>query len=332
MRARFSGASRERAYSFGTGYDDGRQPWAGLVVPTPQPTPHLAAEYPIPTALSGPSGITKGPDGNLWFAESNAYKIGRVTVSGSITEFPLPQPRALSHGIADITAGPDGNLWFTQRWFERDCSGNCTSYEAGAVSKISTAGKLTHVDNIFGAPLGITAGPDGNIWLANSFADFGGQIIRIAPSGSSGFQTSSGYLDPGDIVTGADGNLWFTESCFDYVFHCADAIARITPSGVITEFPTPMSNSGPRGIAAGHDGNLWFAETSINKIGRITTTGIITEFDVPTAESGPIDVVAGPDGNLWFTENAPARSAELHSGARSRNICSRLPAIPRISR
>ena len=34
-------------------------------------------EYPIPTADSGPQGITAGPDGNIWFTESNTNKIGK---------------------------------------------------------------------------------------------------------------------------------------------------------------------------------------------------------------------------------------------------------------
>src|SRR6266851_5201233 len=55
-----------------------------------------------------PRGITAGPDGNLWFAESN--NIGRITPSGSITTFPVPTQSSSPEGI---TAGPDGNLWFT---------------------------------------------------------------------------------------------------------------------------------------------------------------------------------------------------------------------------
>ena len=35
-----------------------------------------------------PSGITAGPDGNLWFTEA-AATIGRITPAGTVTEFPL---------------------------------------------------------------------------------------------------------------------------------------------------------------------------------------------------------------------------------------------------
>src|SRR5438067_13782122 len=46
-------------------------------------------EYSIPTANSFPDGIVAGPDGNIWFAERIAGKIGRITTDGSLTEFPL---------------------------------------------------------------------------------------------------------------------------------------------------------------------------------------------------------------------------------------------------
>jgi len=63
-------------------------------------------------------------------------------------------------------------------------------------------------------------------------------------------------------VTGPDGNLWFTE-------YASDQIGRMTPAGVVTEFPLP-AGSAPYGIVVGPDGNLWFAETGSNKIGRMT--------------------------------------------------------------
>ena len=68
-------------------------------------------EVAVPTAGSGLVGITAGPDGNLWFTEQNASKIGRITTAGAITEFAVPTASSEPGGI---TAGPDGNLWFTE--------------------------------------------------------------------------------------------------------------------------------------------------------------------------------------------------------------------------
>jgi streptogramin lyase len=39
-------------------------------------------EFPTPTANSGPTGITTGPDGALWFTEGGANQIGRITTAG----------------------------------------------------------------------------------------------------------------------------------------------------------------------------------------------------------------------------------------------------------
>ena len=37
------------------------------------------SEFPLPTDGRQPAGITLGPDGNLWFTEYNANKIGCIT-------------------------------------------------------------------------------------------------------------------------------------------------------------------------------------------------------------------------------------------------------------
>jgi virginiamycin B lyase len=100
--------------------------------------------------------------------------------------------------------------------------------------------------------------------------------------------------DPVGITSGADGNLWFTQPQ-------ANKIARITPAGVVTEFPLPNPGVMPTAIVSGSDDSLWFTEASVPAIGRITTTGAVREFAIP---SGAIatGIIAGPDGNIWFLE------------------------------
>ena len=44
-------------------------------------------EFTVPTSASNPYQIVTGPDGNLWFTEEGAAKIGRITTAGIITEF-----------------------------------------------------------------------------------------------------------------------------------------------------------------------------------------------------------------------------------------------------
>ena len=100
---------------------------------------------------------------------------------------------------------------------------------------------------------------------------------------------------PRAIALGSDGNIWFGE-------FAGGKIGRITPAGVITEFPIPTPDSGPRALAAGSDRNIWFSEFNASKIGRITPAGVITEFTLPRPNSGPGDITAGADGHMWFVE------------------------------
>jgi len=57
------------------------------------------------------SGITTGPDGNVWFTGGTTYRISRLTPDGVLTEFPLS---TLTGVLAGITTGPDDSLWFSE--------------------------------------------------------------------------------------------------------------------------------------------------------------------------------------------------------------------------
>ena len=246
-----------------------------------------------------PHNITAGPDGNLWFTEPSAGRIGRITPAGVITEFSAGiSPNASPRGI---TSGPDGNLWFTE------VSGH-------RIGRITLDGVVTEFSvgispNSY--PDGITAGPDGNLW----FAEGANRVGRITPAGvitefSAGISSGAGLSD---ITTGPDGNLWFTESN-------AHRIGRITPGGVVTEFSdNSTAGAGPYGVTAGPDGNLWFLQSPfLNRpgtrgwIGRISPLGVITYFYAgisPDAYLGRI--MAGPDGNLWFTEGSKSQIGRI---------------------
>ncbi len=235
----------------------------------------IITEFPVPAA---PWLIAAGPDGNLWFTEFGANKIGKITPAGVVTEYGIPTANSQPFGI---TAGPDGNLWFTE-------------LNANRIGKITPGGVVTEyvIPTPNSQPFAITAGPDGNVWFTEVNAN---NVGRITPAGIiTEFSVPSG--GPGYITLGPDGNLWFTETD-------ANKIGQVTPAGVVTEFPIPTARSGLSGIAPGSDGALWFTEANANKIGRITTAGVITsEFSIPTAGSVPFAIVTGPDGALWFTE------------------------------
>ena len=146
------------------------------------------------------------------------------------------------------------------------------------------------------APAGITTGPDGNLW----YADSRGKIVRITPAGFITEYPVPVPIAPSGIAAGADGVFWFTEGF-------APSIGRISLNGAITEFPLLSSDRRAGTGALGPDGNMWFPESSQDGlsywIARITPGGVITEFPIPTESAGAGAITAGPDGNMWFTES-----------------------------
>src|SRR5215471_5912128 len=152
-------------------------------------------------------------------------------------------------------------------------------------------------------PVGITAGPDGNVWFTVV-----GAIGRITPDGEI-TEFSEGIhpkRQPTGIVAGPDGNLWFTES--------RGAIGRITLDGKVTEFEEGIGRGNNLlGIDAGPDGNLWFAAQCYGGwIGRITLDGEVTRFSEGIRHDAlPGAITAGPDGNLWFTNLGRMHSASM---------------------
>ena len=56
--------------------------------------------------------IAAGPDGNVWFIEVLADKLGSINpTTHVITEYPLSAAVVGEATEGELTAGPDGNLW-----------------------------------------------------------------------------------------------------------------------------------------------------------------------------------------------------------------------------
>ena len=296
-----------------------------VVAATPA-TPVSAAvkftAFPVP--VTGPSGITFGLDGNLWFTDVGG-NIGRMTTAGATTLYELPSQAAGGSPFpVDLTHGPDGNLWFTE-------------YFGGNIGRVTPSGAITE----FPIPTGdwfsgIAPGWDGNVWFGSRTM---GLIGRITPQGDyTGFAippadgthdpvgatigprnsvwvsdesssviwqvSGSGDLTPhplpapnrgpAAITVGWDGNLWFCESG-----ETGPAIGRLTPDGTFSEFPISGT---PIAITPGLDGQMWFTEIFGGKIGSISMNGKVKEFDVPAANPVLHGITTGPDGNIWFTD------------------------------
>lgn len=110
-----------------------------------------------------PNGLTPGPDGAIWFTQGDA-KIGRITSTGAVTNFPVPGERTANGSETEptaVTTGPDGALWFT--------------HYSNRIGRITTAGVVTEYP-IPARPGLIITGPDHALW----FVEAGKRIGRVS--------------------------------------------------------------------------------------------------------------------------------------------------------
>ena len=153
-------------------------------------------------------------------------------------------------------------------------------------------------------PYGLTTGPDGNLWIADS-GPF--PSIEVPPvAGAEVFKPGTGQVaafgadngSPLNIAAGPDGNLWFTDQG-------TFGVGRFTTSGKLTAFPSLVTAT-PTAITAGPDGNIWFQvqdfNANVGTLGKISTAGAFTPFQVPHTQFAE-DMVAGPDGAFWIPES-----------------------------
>jgi streptogramin lyase len=280
--------------------------------------------FSIPlTALVEPQGITLGPDGNLWFTESGAGAIGRMTATGALSQFTLPDvsTKSASSGAGEsspihpeaITAGPDSALWFTT--------------DSSLIGRISTDGTITEfaASGLGSTTSAIVAGPDGALWFTGTPGGIGRittsgvvsefALPQIPPAAGSAAGTAGTQALAIGIAVGPDGALWFGG--------VPGEVGRITTAGVVTELPVG-SGTTPDAITSGPDGALWFTGSS-DQVGRITTAGVVTEFATkgafpigPAIPTEPQAIVVGPDGALWMTDETGTIGRMTTSGAFTR--------------
>jgi streptogramin lyase len=271
-----------------------------------QPMPAAVTEESMP-ADSHPTAITRGPDGNLWFTETESNRVGRRAPDGTVAQFTLPHANS---GPAAMAVGPDARLWFTEM-------------DGARIGAISTGGVIQEYPLETGrVPTGITLGADGVIWFTEEASDGHDRIGRITPAGAiTELMTPTAAAMPAGMVKGRDASLFFVESSANKIARIPAtgspaaaiqraAVSNATASAVsisedtIREYTIPTDSAGAASIALGSDGAVWFTETAVDKVARLDPdTGVITEFHLPTTNANATGIVAGPDCNLWFTEN-----------------------------
>ena len=278
-------------------------------------------------------GITAGPDGKVWFADSHNDALGAVTLStGAVNELPVGRNQPVG-----VTAGPDGNLYtFT------GLAGSALSFAHVMNPANGALGETWYGGGNNAMPRYPAVGPDGNIWvtetrdpsLTTGEDKLGLLSVSTPPTGPSIHNeipfSAGDNQEPEAIVAGpgVSGSpvpmLWAT------LFNTG-RIARIQPvsfggdgpngtdGALIDEYILPTGGAGPEGITPGPDGNIWFTEFGPDKVGRLIPPAssapgaqpvAIDEFNLP-AGSNPVGIAAGPDGNMWVGLSGPGSDGSV---------------------
>jgi DNA-binding beta-propeller fold protein YncE len=190
---------------------------------------------------------------------------------------------------------------------------NATLNEIGSPSAFIAAGSGGVT-----TPLGITLGPDGNLYVAGNggavlrFNGTTGQFINTFVTQGSGGLAFNGF--GAELAFGPDGNLYVASSATNQVLEYNGSTGAF-----VKAFVTAGSGglNTPMGITFGPDGNLYVASNGSNAVLRYQgpraaspgtpdpATGqsgatFVAQFVPPlSGGGGPFSVIFGPDGKLY---------------------------------
>jgi virginiamycin B lyase len=168
-------------------------------------TSGMITSYPNGGLTSG--GITVGADGALWYIDLYGNNIGRRTMDGTVTVYPVPAPKNNGCGYcSSISLGPDGAVWFTR------------NVRIKTIGRIDTKGHFTLYSIPTAGAYSITWVHDGAMWFTDPV---GKALGRIDMSGHTTYYipSNAAHSFTHSVVSGVDGNPIFTgfDGTNDYV-------------------------------------------------------------------------------------------------------------------
>jgi len=245
--------------------------------------------YRTPTPASQPTELVGDGRGGYWFTEQGSDRLGHVSQAGAFREYQVPTRHSQPFALA---LDGRGNVWFTE-------------LAAGKLGRVDPDGRVLEFSlrDRSAQPYALARGPAGKMWFTEYGADAVGSID--AQGRVEQYRLPTRDAAPAGIAWGADRNMWVTESGYN-----ASRLARVTPTGSVTEYPLPSPGAQPFGIAT--SGRiLWVTEFGTGKIASADLSGHVAEYDVPTAGATPFQVAVTAAGQVWFTEPSNDQLGEV---------------------
>jgi virginiamycin B lyase len=204
--------------------------------------------FPFAEHEAGLTSIVEGHEGNGWFTEYFAGKIGRITPGGELKEFDLPA----GSRPGSIAVDAEGDLWFSEQ-------------EENRIGRITPTGEVSEFKLPFAVrPGSVAVGADGRIWFTERPAYEEGPEIgnlgRITPSGRfTQVKLPDRESEPVDLIAGSEGNIWYTAmgentfcggggSCLMWEPKNPAIVGRVAPTALKSAVVAGAGTVGSRGV------------------------------------------------------------------------------------
>ncbi len=200
-----------------------------------------------------PEEMVVDGEGNVWFIDVNANRLGRFNPKDSSVEvFTIPTPNAYPRGLV---MDDSGNIWFAE----------ANSNRIARFSVRDRRFEEYEIPTPLFNPVAVSVDDEGRVWFAGLSANKIGvfyperkvfnELIIPTPRGL-----------PNSLAIDGDGIVWFVE-------YLGNKVGRFDPvTARIDEYPIPTFNSLPGSIVVDRvRERVWFAETSTEakKLGTV---------------------------------------------------------------
>jgi streptogramin lyase len=257
--------------------------------------------------LHGPSSLGVDGSGNLWVA--NYYGVASAFSS---TGAPLSSTGYTGSGLNEtfgMAIDIHGNIWFAN---EQSTGG--VNSNLGTITVLNSSGQPLSGSSGYRAggiyfPIGVTADPNGNMWIVN-YGDSKVTLLNASGtplSGASGWGGTSLEF-PVALAVDSSHNAWVANQS-------ASTITKISADGAINTVITCCD--GASGIATDQSNNVWVANYFGDSISEIGANGIVLLNGITGGGvQHPQGIAVDGSGTVWVANYRGGSISEI-SGSSS---------------
>jgi virginiamycin B lyase len=258
----------------------------------------VVLEYYTPTPNSSPADLAFDAQGNLWFTELNANRIGSLDptkakslTSQGITEYELPHPNSKPHYL---TIAKNGLIWFTEG-----------ANRIGSLDPKDGTFKEYDIPSPHSEPHELIETPDGSIW----FLEFqSNKVGRLEPMTGKITEFPIGPGNPNALAL-VGGKIWYTQGGMFWVNTFSNKLGSLDPvTGDVEEIIIPPEKSVPHGMTLSKDGTIWFTQMFASKLAKLDLNRKkpkVVEYFLGKGRNPHDLYIDEKKGYIWFTAANP---------------------------